>query len=201
MKSFFNKYSFIMVKMFVHQCVIGLFGNVLALFTASVNSTPLTIAIGLFSILFYFFLIYMLIWEVGSKDSTTINSGRTRYLPTTGMFIALGAAIPNLFLALLHSVCLPFANSSEILSGFCGISRIVMLFIEGMFTGIMSVIKIGGVAINNYWWTYFIIALPVIPVAATAYILGVKNIHFTKVLLPMTPEEQEIKREKKKNKK
>jgi hypothetical protein len=34
-------------------------------------------------------------------------------------------------------------------------------------------------------------------VAALAYILGTKNLHFTKILLPVTPEEQEIKREKK----
>ena len=197
MKSFFNKYSYIMVKMFIHQCVIGLFGNILALFSASVKSTPVTIAVGIFGILFYFFLIYMLIWDIGSRDRNSIDSGRSEYLPFAGLFIAIGAAIPNLFLALLHAICFPFAASNEFLSGVCAISRIVMLFINGMYTGLMSAIKIGGVAINNFWWTYFIISLPIMAVAALAYVLGTKNLHFTKILLPITPEEQEIKREKK----
>ena len=197
MKAFFNKYSFSMVKMFINQCVIGLFGNILALFTSSIKSTPITIAIGLFAILFYFFLIYMLIWEIGSKDSIPIEAGRMKYNPLTGLYIAIGAAIPNLVFATAHAVCFPFANSNELLSGICAISRIVMLFVEGMYTGIMSVISIGGAPLNNFWWAYFIITLPVIPVAAVAYVLGKKNIHFTKLLLPLTPEELEIKREKK----
>lgn len=186
-----------MVKMFIHQCVIGLFGNILALFSASVKSVPVTIAVGVFGILFYFFLIYMLIWDVGSRDSNSIDAGRSEYLPFAGLFIAIGAAIPNLFLALLHALCFPFAASNEFLSGVCAISRIVMLFINGMYTGLMSTIKIGGMAINNFWWTYFIIALPIMAVSTLAYILGTKNMHFTKILLPVTPEEQEIKREKK----
>ena len=201
MKAFFNKYSFAMVKMFVNQCVVGLFGNVLALFTSSIKSTPVTIAIGAFSILFYFFLIYMLIWEVGSKDSISIDGGRMKYNPLTGLYIALGAAIPNLILAAAHAICFPFANTNEILSGICAISRIVMLFVSGMYTGIMSVIKIGGVPLNNVWWAYFVITAPIMIVSAVAYVLGRKNIHFTKVLLPMTPEELEIKREKKMKKK
>lgn len=76
-----------------------------------------------------------------------------------------------------------------------------MLFVEGMYTGIMSVIKIGGVPLNNIWWAYFIITVPIMIVSTVAYILGRKNVHFTKILLPMTPEELEIKREKKMNKK
>lgn len=201
MKTFYSKYSFAMVKMFINQCVIGLFGNVLALFTSSIKSVPVTIAIGAFAILFYFFLVYTMIWEIGSKDSIPIDAGRTKYNPLTGLWIAIGAALPNLILATVHALSFPFAQSSKLLSGVCAISRIVMLFINGMYTGIMSVIKIGTVPLNNLWWAYFVIALPIMVVAATAYILGRKNIHFTKVMLPVTPEELEIKREKKMNKK
>lgn len=198
MKAFFNKYSFAMVKMFVNQCVIGLFGNVLAL--AFVKSTALTIVISILSMIFYFFLNYMLIWEVGSKDSIQIDAGRMKYRPLTGFYIALGAAIPNLLIATVHALCLPFAMSNKLLSGICAISRIIMLFIEGMYTGIMSAVKIGEAALNNFWWVYFIITIPAMIASAAAYLMGRKNIHFTKVLLPMTPEELEIKREKKKNK-
>ena len=75
-----------------------------------------------------------------------------------------------------------------------------MLFLEGMYTGILSVINIGDAKITDFWWIYFVITLPIMGVTALAYILGKKNIHFTKVLLPMTPEELEIKRENQKKK-
>ena len=123
MKTFYNKYSFAMVKMFINQCVIGLFGNVLALFTSSIKSVPVTIAIGASAILFYFFLVYTMIWEIGSKDSIPIDAGRTKYNPLTGLWIAIGAALPNLILATVHALSFPFAQSSKLLSGVCAISR------------------------------------------------------------------------------
>ena len=188
-----------MVKLFVYQCVIGLFGNVLALTFA--KSVPLKIIVSVFSILFYSFLSYMLVWEIGSKDNPAIEGKRMKFNPLSGLYMAFGAAIPNLIIATIHAICLPFAGSDKLLSGICAISRIVLLFIEGMFTGILSAIKLNGMALNNFWWAYFIISVPAVIVATVAYILGCKNIHFTKVLLPVTPEEMEITREKKMRKK
>ena len=197
MKNTFKKYSFIMVRLFVTQCVIGLFGNVLALFSASVKSTPVTIALSVFSMLFYFFLVYTTVWEVGSKEIPAIEAGRTKRSNLTGLWLGIGANIPNLVLATIHVMCLPFANSSKLLSGICGISRIITLFIHGAYTSILSVIKVGESALNTQWWSYFVICIPAILVSIAAYSLGSRDIHFTKLLLPMTPEELEIKREKK----
>ena len=185
-----------MVKLFVTQCVIGLFGNILALFSASMNSMPITIAASVFSILFYYFLVYITVWEIGSKDLPAIEAGRTKRSDLTGLWIGLGAGIPNIALAIIHALCLPFANSSKLLSGICGVSRIATLFIHGMYTSVMSIIKIGDNALNTQWWTYFVICIPAILVAWGSYSLGCRDIHFTKLLLPMTPEEIEIKREK-----
>ncbi len=201
MKNILKKHSFGMVKLFVTQCVIGLFGNILALFSASVQSTPVTVAVGIFSMLFYFFLIYITVWEFGSKDIPAIEAGRMKRSDLTGLYIALGANIPNFALALIHAVCLPFANSNELISGICGIARVATLFIHGMYTALMSVIKIGDAAINTQWWAYFVIIIPSIIVSTLAYSAGSRDIHFTKLLLPLTPEEMELRRERKNKKK
>ena len=197
MKNFWKKYSFGMVKLFITQCVIGLFGNILALFSASMQSTAVTLAAGIFALIFYLFLIYITVWDFGSKDLPAINAGRMKRSDLTGLYIAIGANVPNLVLAVIHALCLPFANSNELLSGICGISRIATLFIHGMYTAIMAVIKVGGSSINTQWWSYFIITIPSIIVGTVAYAMGSREIHFTKILLPITPEEMEIKREKK----
>jgi 7-cyano-7-deazaguanine synthase len=65
-----------------------------------------------------------------------------------------------------------------------------------MYTSILSAIKVGDVELNDKWWMFFILPIPAIITATVAYMLGSKEIHFTKLLLPVTPEELEIKREK-----
>ena len=86
LKNFYKKYSFAMVKLFVTQCVIGLFGNMLALFSASVQSVAVTVAAGIFSMLFYYFLIYITVWEIGSKDVPAIEGGRLKRSNMTGFY-------------------------------------------------------------------------------------------------------------------
>ena len=201
MKTIFKKYSFGMVKLFITQCVLGLFGFVLALTALQANSLSVTIGIIALSIGFYLFLIYVTTWGFGSKDMPAIEAGRMKRSVSTGLIIGIGANIPNLLLAIIHSATLPFAQSNRVLSAICGITRIIYLFINGMYTSILSAIKVGDVELNDKWWMFFILPIPAIITATVAYMLGSKEIHFTKLLLPVTPEELEIKREKKMNKK
>ncbi len=199
MKNFFSKYSYAMVRMFVNQCAISLFGAVLALFATSVGSSALTIGVSIGAIVFYLFLLYTVAWDVGSKDSAAIQAGRQKFNPMTGFLISLCANIPNFVLAILHAACLPFANSNRILSGICAIARVIALFIEGMYTGLMAVIHFGGSAMNTYSWAYFLLPLPAILMSGIAYIIGRYELHLTKLMLPLTPEEIEKKQEKKAN--
>ena len=201
MKTIFKKYSFGMVKLFITQCVLGLFGFVLALTALQADSLAITIGIIALSIGFYLFLVYVTTWGFGSKDMPAIEAGRMKRSVSTGLIIGIGANVPNFILATIHAVTLPFAQSNRILSAICGITRIVFLFINGMYTSILSAIKVGDVELNDKWWVFFIIPVPVIIVTTVAYMLGSKEIHFTKLLLPMTPEELEIKRENKMKKK
>ena len=77
--------------------------------------------------------------------------------------------------------------------------RVIALFIEGMYTGLMSVVHFGGSAMNTYSWAYFLLPLPAILMSGIAYIIGRYELHLTKLMLPLTPEEIEKKQEKKAN--
>ncbi len=187
-----------MVKLFITQCVIGLFGSVLGLAGAKSESDGLTIAISVFAILFYLFLYYESAWKIGVDDKPSIDAGRYKFSPMTGVLIGLCSNIPTLLLAAVHAALYPIATTTEgIISSICGISRIFLVFFNGMYSGLMSVIKIGGTAVNAYWPTYFVIIIPAVIVCMIAYIAGTKEFHLTKILLPVTPEELEVKREKK----
>lgn len=200
MKNFLKKYSYLMVKIFIAQCVIGLFGNVLALAGVKSESNALTIAISVFAIIFYLFLVYLFAWEAGNKDKAAIDGERLKYSPLTGLYIAIGANVPNYLLTLIYAMLLPVASKVEgTASAICGISKIFLLFFNGMYTGIMSAISFGGNAMHTFWLSYLIITVPALLITALAYIMGVKEIYLTKAMVPVNPEELEIKRDKKNN--
>ena len=206
LKLLFKKYSYLMVKLFITQCIISLLGFILALSSLQIGIQAITIALSVFSIGFYMFLVYITTWECGSKDMPAIEAGRTKRSVFTGLTIGLGASIHNFVLELVYVATLPFATADslhpvEALSTVCGVSLSVMNFINGMYSSLMSIIKIGGTALNQFWWTYFLLPIPAIIITTAAYMLGSKEVHFTKLLLPVTPEEAEVRREAKRNKK
>ena len=71
---------------------------------------------------------------------------------------------------------------------------------QGMYSGILA-IDVGGAPLNTYFFVYFLIPLPAILICTLSYFFGIKNYHFTKLLISETPDEAEIRREKKKRNK
>ena len=194
MKQFFSKYSYKMVNVFVTQFAISIFGNVLALTFA--KNVVATVLVSAFAVLFNLFLVYTSIWETGSKDKPAIDAGRSELKATTGLFIALGSYIPTYILTAVYAALLPTATTVEgTAAAVCAYVKLALYLFNGAYTGIMSAITVGGQIVSNYWWTYLIISLPTIIVCIVAYIFGAKDIHFTKLMIPPTPEEQEIKKE------
>lgn len=202
MKQFFSKYSYRMVKLFVTQCVISLFGNVLAFASINSKSNALMIASGVLSILFYLFLVYMSTWETGSQDKPSIDGGRQKFSFATGLYIGIGANIPNFVLAIIYLGLMPLATKVEgIASTVCGLAQIVFMFVNGMYTGILSEgVFAEGFALHDYWFSFFLITLPAIVTSMLAYTAGAKDFHLTRALLPMNAEEEEVKRDRKREK-
>lgn len=178
MKSFFGRYSYSIVKMFVTQFVISLFGVGLAMATASTANDTLTIIVSCFAILFYLYLIYTALWEVGAKDKISVDVGKKAYKPLTGLFMGLIANIPNFIIAIAYTVACPFMESAKWAGNMAVISRFASIITQGMYLGCISSIKAAGNTLNYFWQTYFIITLPSIVISFVAYYLGHKNFRF-----------------------
>jgi hypothetical protein len=189
-----------MVNVFVTQFAISIFGNVLAL-TFAKNSV-LTATVSIFAVIFNLFLIYTSIWDTGAKDKPAIDAGRSKQKASTGLFIALGSYIPTYILMVVYAALLPTATTTPgTAAAVCAYIKLALFLFTGAYTGIMSIINVGGQLISNYWWTYILISIPTIAVCTMAYILGTKDIHFTKLMIAPPPEEVEIKREKRRERK
>ena len=194
MKRFFKEYSYYSLKMFLNQFGISLLGLVLALaFGMAENYTGQVIS-SVFAVLFYLFLIYYMTWEVGARDGIRVAHGRMQSRPLTGLYMSLLANTPNLILAILAAAINPFGS--------------IAILLQGMYAGIMTIDigteivdgKVVGLPLNDAWWSYFLIILPALLVSTISYILGTKNIGLARILAPNNPEQEEIKRMKKQNK-
>lgn len=194
LKEFFIENGYISVKMLVVHVAISIFGLMLYLPFDEIKTNPtdklLGGLFGIFSIVFYFFMIYDKIWDVGAKDGMRIVGGKSAANPWKGFLVGLVAAIPDFILCYVYIFFWYFQSYEWAASTGVIVSFIAVLW-EGMFMGLTG-------------W----LPAPVIFAAApfctvifsgVSYIFGTKDIR----LLPIAdnPEEAEKRREAKANKK
>jgi len=194
MKDFLKKHSYDMVKMFLNQFAVAIFGLVLALATGMAENSTLQIISSVASIVFYMFLLYAMTFELGTKDKTSVDYGRTPPKPLTGLYISLCANSINFLLAILITV--GYVSGSQFLSNLGGGAAVAALLLEGMYTGLLAV-NIGGVPLNSLVWPFFAIIVPALLISTVGYYFGLKGWHITKMLIPKNAEEIEQAREKK----
>ena len=176
MKEFFKKRSYDMVKMFLNQFATAIFGFVLALAAGKAKNPTLRNVTSVFAILFYLFLLYTMTWEIGFRDKIPVEKGRMERKPLTGLWISLCANSLNLLLAIFIMLASLFHLSFFSTVG--GISASAAVLLEGMYTGLLAN-QVNGIALNSYWWMYFLITIPSMITCTVAYLLGLRDKKFT----------------------
>ena len=177
MKKFFLDYGYSCVKMFVDQFAIALFGMSLAIAVSGLEYEKygwLVYAVSVFSVLFYFVLIYSIPWNHGAKDRISVDyKKKERNLPL-GLYMGLVANIPNMLVALLTAL-FTFVGSAATSAGLKSIG----IALQGMYLGLLQ-IKIGDTPLNAYWWMLLVIMIPSVIVSSVAYIAGFYNVRVFK---------------------
>lgn len=175
MKAYLSKYSYTMVKLFINQFAIALFGIALAFASSAAGRNTLLVVTSICSVVFMLFLQYAVMWEVGAKDGISAEARKEKRGLWRGLAIAFGGNLINFVLALLTL----FPQDSTLES----IGRFISLLLNGMYMGILSQ-SIGGVRLNTVDWPFFALIVPSLAVCSVAYILGSYNKHATNILIP-----------------
>jgi len=198
MKNIIREYSYSIVKMFINQFAIGIFGAMLAMAVDPAGSGVLSIVVSVFAVLFYLFLIYTMTWEIGAKDRISVDIGKKPYRPHLGLVLSLIANIPNFIIAIVYSVAYPFMGTHKWAGTINSIVKVISLIIEGMYTGITSSITvwINGTPrlLHHFWWTYFLITIPALVTSWIAYYTGHKNMRFGALFAGPKPEREKPKK-------
>lgn len=180
MKAFFSKYGYNIFKLFLNQFAIALFGIALAVACGKAQNNTLQWVTSVFAVLFYLFLEYAAMWELGAKDGISAVARKTSRKLWRGAVISLCANVLNILLAIL---ILPGAIAPGTKAqGFSSVVSVIALMIEGMYTGILAQ-PFRGLSLNQYAWVYFAIIVPAVLVSAGAYILGSYDLHLTNILI------------------
>ena len=103
------------INMLVNQIVLIFFSFILGMVT--VKHSALYACVSAFCILFYFFLLYTMCWEIGAKDKLRVEGGRMDPAPFKGALLSLVANSINLLgalTALISKLFLPFAEDLSV---------------------------------------------------------------------------------------
>lgn len=186
---FIKDNSYNMVKMFIYQFGMTVFGLTLSLATAS-NDTLLLIA-GCFSVLFYMYLLYTMTWEIGAKDRVRVDSGRATAMPLKGLYISIGANTLNIILGLLIVIgyfsvreWIPVvdpASGATVMTGeplwainLYGTAKTIDMLLHGMYTAFIRLYM------YDNPFAYLIIILPALIICTVGYLLGRRNFKLIK---------------------
>jgi hypothetical protein len=199
MKNFFSKHSYDFVRMLLVQSMIGgFFGFALAIAvtgigtqnsetgSAGATSETLLLVTSVCAIIFYLFLLYVQIWEIGGKDQMSHQVRGTKPNIYKGLLIALCANVPNFLLAGLITVGFAFPEN-EVCGTIGFFANLITKFIHGMYLGIIQHEFAGGFALMNQWWVYFLLPIPALLTSFAAYNIGRQGWHLTGILAPVVP--------------
>lgn len=190
-----DRYSYSAVKLYVTQFAMGIFGASVSLATAQ-NINGLFLAASIFSTLFFVILLHMTVWNIGSSDRISVDGGRRKRNLFTGALIGIAAGIPNFLLAILYTVTY-FCGAHSV----AAVTKIIMMFSEGMYWSFLRYFKIDGLELDCYWWIYFVIAFVTVFFITISYILGYFNVGLPKFLAAKGEEAERTAKEKKKSQK
>ena len=170
----YKKNGYQVIRLSLYQFGMTLFGLVVAMATSS--SDTLILWTGVFSALFYLYLVYSLVYELGQKDGIRIEAGKRKYNPLRGFWLALAANSLNILLGILSFVgkVVYDANAAEWAGQMYGIANTVAKFIQGMYVGILKTF------LMDVSFANLITPIPAIIVCTIGYILGVKYCHGVK---------------------
>lgn len=172
MREFFKKNMSMIVKMFVNQIAMMIFGLVLSM--ATYQNETLYLATSVFAICFYMVLLYTMSWETGISDKIRVDAGRQKYEPHRYIFVSLAANSINILLALLAIIGFAINGFSydvniEWAYDIYGICNNIARFIQGMYYGLLSYV------LPHNPFGLILIVLPSVASCWLGYYIGVKG--------------------------
>ena len=170
----FKDTLYLAVKLLLTQFVTSVFGLMTCGPAFALNEKGTLLAVfAVFSVLFYWFLLYTEVFRTGLREGMQIRAGRRKYVPLKGLVVALLYNIPNFILTVLLLVGTFYGGYAGVEKLF-DVSSVVALLWEGAYVGVALL------WFSNRLYVWLYLAAPLVPliVCTVGYIFGVKQIGY-----------------------
>ncbi len=192
---FFKENSYDVMRLFLNQFAFAVFGIVLVMASRMANDGQfgvLSLCAGIFSALFYMYVLYATLREMGTKHKIRVDNGRMPRDKQYGLKLMLFAQVPNFvllfFLLLGFLLAFVFGGAPDISGGANGaakvgvnmytIAQLILYFLQAMYDGIIGYILPAASDARTclgIMIAYFISVIPGILVCWGSYNMGLHD--------------------------
>ncbi|MBO5374437.1 MAG: hypothetical protein J6A54_03190 [Clostridia bacterium] len=167
-KEFFRAYGGVIGKIIINHIAMSIFGLMVCFPTA--KSPVLFWGASILAIGMYMFLLYMIMWELGAKESVEVEYGRMKRDNFKGLKISLVTNSLFILISILIFI-LSFFETSEAsgLNSFMYVLVWIMeLFVESMYLPIVA-------SCSNFTLIFLLLIIPELVCCALSYWAGVSG--------------------------
>ena len=190
--NFFKENSYDIVKLYLTQIAISVFALIMHTSSGFIKAdsglaVTFQIIISVFSILFYFALLYTAAWDWGANDKIRADSGRHTLDKTRALKMVAISNIPNYLFISVAAIGFGLASAGveTFLAKLGTIFFAILQFTATMFQGVIATAfdflrsDVEGAANEGFYFAqacgYAVMILITIAVTHLAYILGTKE--------------------------
>lgn len=161
-------------KMTLYQFGAAFMGLMVSLGLAMVENNIIVLLASIICALFFFYLNYSVMWDLGARDIIRVDGGRAPYQPFNGLKMAFVANIPNIILAILIIIGYIFGSEEgnfgyEWAGSMYVIAKGIAVAWEAMYNGFVQLYSPHNPII------YVLMLIPNFIAATAGYYLGLKN--------------------------
>ena len=185
---FFKENSYDIVKLFINQIGIAIFSMMLYVSVGLLEDAELKetlkILVSVFSILFYYALVYTAAWDFGAKDKIKFDSGKIKLSTLKGVILGLFANSLNFIVTGIALICklIHFGGGGEAFNVIFAILNAVFRFFMSMYLGVINAIFPinADIDLSYILQTLGFLAFPILVIGVTAlgYYLGTREWRF-----------------------
>ena len=190
--NFFKENSYDIVKLYLTQIAISVFALIMYTSAGSIKantslSATFQIIISVFSILFYFVLLYTAAWDWGANDKIRADGGRCTLDKTRALKMVAIANIPNYLFVLVPAIGFGLATAgvetfiAKLGAIFFTILQFTTSMFQGLIVNVFDFLRSDAESASNFSFYfdeacgYIVMILITIAVTHFAYTLGSKD--------------------------
>jgi len=186
MKTFFSENGMNIVKLYINQIAMTVFG-LMVISAASQNDTLLLLA-SILSVFIYLVIIYSMMWDEGAKASSVTLRAEDAGVKKikTPLLIVLFGSLLNIIIYSVYTILQIYVSVNNLTEGaaydYGYMMEVIIKVTNSIYMGFEALLFADNVVMRTPFYYFFITLIPLFVVGIAAYYLGASEISIMRKL-------------------